>query len=85
MKVKCTDNSIWHYKSRKVIFFTHRCKIQLFGTFVTDTNEVDNITIKESGRILRDKWYINYTFIRFVCSLNGKNDEYEINVAVRDE
>jgi len=85
MKVECTDNSIWDDKSRKVMFFTHKCKIHLLGTSTTNANKLNNITMKESGRVLRGEMYIHYTFIKFVYCLNGKNDEYEINVAVKDE
>ena len=85
MQVKCTNNSIWDYKSRRVMSFTQNCKIQLFGTSTTNTDKINNITIKDSGRILRSEMDIHYTFIRFVCPWSGKNDEYEINVAVRDE
>jgi hypothetical protein len=83
MKVKDDGySSIWDDKSRKIMFVTHKCKIQLLGTFTT---KVNNITIKESGNISLSNWYINYTGIKFVHCVNDKNDEYEIIVAVEDK
>jgi hypothetical protein len=66
------------------VFFTHKYKIQLFGTPTTDTNKINNITIKESGHVSQDELYTTRTSINFVYCLNDKNDEYEINVAVKD-
>jgi hypothetical protein len=86
MKVKDDGYcSIWDDKSRKIMFFTHKCKIQLFGTSTTYANKVNNITIKESGSISQSSLYYNFTFIKFVLCVDDERDEYEINVAVEDK
>jgi hypothetical protein len=86
MKVKYAGDSIWVYKSGKIMSFEYNRNIHLFGATTTDAAKPSSVIIHESGRISRYKSNFNYvSFIKFVCRWKVQNCKYEINVAVGDE
>jgi hypothetical protein len=86
MKVECGHNLIWDDKSRRIMFFTHKCDVHLFGAATADVDKLSSVTIHKSGYISRYKLKFNHTsFIRFICRWRVQNYEYEINVAIDDK
>jgi hypothetical protein len=88
MKVKHVYGLVRDDKSRKIMFFTRKCDVHLFGSTITDADKPSKITIHESGHISRYKLGYYYTsVIKFICSLKDQNYEYEyeINLASNDK